>query len=371
MSDSEENPRLRPDLAGAAPYRAGKSPKAKAGTRTHKLSSNENPYEPLPGVIEAITKAARLVNRYPDPSSRRLVEAIANRHGISTSSVAVGTGSVAVLAQFLQAVAQPGDEVVFAWRSFEAYPIFVRAVGAKSVRVDLTADSRHDLSAMAEAIGPKTRAILVCSPNNPTGPAVGQLQFKEFLSRVPPEVLVILDEAYAEFVSSPDAVSGDFFMGKEEFANIAVLRSFSKAYGLAGLRVGYGVAHPRVIEAAKKVALTFGVTNLAEEAALMSFASDAQLQKRVDHVVKERERVVAKLLQQGWVLPEAQGNFVWLEIGDRAEDFDESCEQVGLSVRVFSGDGVRVTIGEPEANDRLLDVAAAFVPETGQVGVSP
>ncbi len=301
-----------------------------------------------------INKAATRINRYPDPASRRLVEAIAKRHGVGTDSVAVGTGSVAVLAQFLQAVAQPGDDVVFAWRSFEAYPLFVRSVGANPVRVDLNTDSRHDLPAMAEAIGPHTRAVLVCSPNNPTGPAVGQHEFESFLMAVPPDVLVILDEAYAEFVTAPDAVRGDFFMGKDEFSNVAVLRSFSKAYGLAGLRVGYGVAHPRVIEAAKKVALTFGVTDLAEEAALASFASDAQLKDRVDQVVGERERVAKTLLAQGWELPEAQGNFVWLGLGSQAEVFGEACEEVGLSVRVFSGDGVRVTIGEPEANDRLL-----------------
>lgn len=364
MSESSQGPRLRPDLAEVAPYRAGKSPKAKSGVRTHKLSSNENPFEPLPGVVEAITRAAAGINRYPDPTSRRLVEAIAQRHGVGTDCVAVGTGSVAVLAQFLQAVAQPGDEVVFAWRSFEAYPIFVRSVGARPVMVDLTADSRHDLFAMAEAIGPNTRAVLVCSPNNPTGPAVGRHEFEGFLTSVPSDVLVILDEAYAEFVTSPDAVRGDFFMGKEEFANVAVLRSFSKAYGLAGLRVGYGVAHPKVIEAAKKVALTFGVTDLAEEAALASFASDAQLQERVDQVVQERERVVAELHRQGWSLPEAQGNFVWLSVGERSEALGEACEEVGLSVRVFPGDGVRVTIGEKEANDRFLHQAKEWVTAT-------
>jgi len=357
MSEKGSGPRIRPDLAEVAAYKAGKSPKPNPGVQTHKLSSNENPFDPLPGVVEAVAAAAARINRYPDPASKRLVGAISKRHGVSAESIAVGTGSVAVLVQFLQAVAQPGDEVIYAWRSFEAYPIFVRAVGATPVQVPLAAGERHDLTAMARAVGPKTRAILVCSPNNPTGPAVGDEEFRAFLKLVPNDVLVILDEAYAEFVTAPDAVSGDSFMGKDEFANVAVLRSFSKAYGLAGLRVGYGVASPKVIEAAKKVALTFGVTELAEEAALESFARDGELQARVDEVVRERERVVAELKNQGWDVPEAQGNFVWLNLGARSEEFALACEEVGLSVRVFPDHGVRITIGTPDANTRFLQTA--------------
>jgi histidinol-phosphate aminotransferase len=347
-------------LASVAAYKAGKSPKPSVGLETFKLSSNENPFDPLPGVVEAVASAAMRINLYPDPGSKRLVAAIADRHGVSADSVAVGTGSVAVLVQFLQAVAQPGDDVVYAWRSFEAYPIFVRAVGATPVPVPLAEGERHDLKAMARAVGPKTRAVLVCSPNNPTGPAVGDEEFREFLRQVPRDVLVILDEAYAEFVTKPGAVSGDLFMGKDEFSNVAILRSFSKAYGLAGLRVGYGVAHPSVIEAAKKVALTFGVTDLAEEAALASFARDSELQARVNEVVQERERVVAELKIQGWDVPEAQGNFVWLNLGARAEEFALACEEVGLSVRVFPDHGVRITIGTPTANTRFLAVCKQY-----------
>src|SRR5262249_25355999 len=201
-------PRLRPALAGIPAYVAGRNPVPRAGLTTYKLSSNENPYPPLPGVLEAALAAAGAMNRYPDMFCTELVRELAKRYEVPEAHLATGTGSVGVLQQIVQATAGPGDEIVYAWRSFEAYPIVAQIAGATSVQVPLTPDERHDLPAMAEAITDRTRLVLVCSPNNPTGPAVGAAELEAFLDRVPPDVLVVLDEAYAEFVRDPAAVAG-------------------------------------------------------------------------------------------------------------------------------------------------------------------
>jgi histidinol-phosphate aminotransferase len=298
------------------------------------------------------------MNRYPDMGSARLVEAIAARLGVPAGCVVPGTGSVAVLGHLVQSVCDEGDEVVFAWRSFEAYPIVTQVCGARPVPVPLTPDARHDLPAMADAVTARTRMVLVCSPNNPTGPAVHSEELLAFLARVPGDVLVALDEAYVEFVRDEKVPDGlDLW---RRHPNVAVLRTFSKAYGLAGLRVGYAVAHPELAGALRATALPFGVSAMAQEAAIASLAAEPELLERVDALVAERERVVAALRDQGWPIPDAQGNFVWFGLGDRATEFAESCRREGVVVRPFAGDGVRCTIGEREANDLLIKAAAAF-----------
>lgn len=347
-------PRLRPALADLPAYVPGRS--AGPGRALYKLSSNENPYGPLPGIQAVIAAEAAGVNRYPDMTSAPLVEAIAAHLGVPPEHLATGTGSVGVLQQAVQATAGEGDEVVHAWRSFEAYPIVVRVNGATGVPVPLTPDRRHDLGAMLGAVTDRTRLVLLCSPNNPTGPALRRDELARFLDRVPADVLVVLDEAYREFVRDPDVPDGLELYRR--WPNVCVLRTFSKAYGLAGLRVGYAVAAPEVAGALRKTAVPFGVSGVAQAAAVASLGVEAELLERVEAVVAERTQVVDALAAQGWDVPDSQGNFVWLELGEEAVAFAAACEEAGIMVRPFAGAGVRVTVGEPAANDAFLAVAA-------------
>lgn len=352
------SPRLRSALDQVPAYVAGKPPTPRAGQTVYKVSSNENPYPPLPSVLEVIRERAAEVNRYPDMAVTALTDALAAFLDVPREQVATGTGSVGVLGQVIQATCDAGDEVVFAWRSFEAYPIVVAIAGARSVKVPLTTDFRHDLDAMAAAITDRTKVVLVCTPNNPTGPSVTHTELQAFLAKVPSHVLVVVDEAYLEFVDGQDAVDG--LALRREHPNVIVLRTFSKAYGLAGLRVGYAVAAEPVAEALRKTATPFGVNHLAQAAAVASLAAKGELDERVDRIVTERARVVDALRSAGWDVPQSQANFVWFPLEERTPDFVAACDEAGLSVRPYGTDGVRVTIGEPEANDRLIEVASAF-----------
>lgn len=337
-------------------YVPGKPPAARPGMTTYKLSSNENPHPPLPGIVEAVTEAAQSFNRYPDMGATAMYAALAERLGVTTDRLASGTGSVALIYHLIQAFCEPGDEVVHAWRSFEAYPIAVQAGAAEGVRVPVTTDGRHDLPAMADAVTERTRVVLLCTPNNPTGPALTHAETADFIARVPASVLVVIDEAYHEFVRSPDPV--DALALAAEHPNVVVMRTFAKAYGLAGLRVGYLVADPVVAAAVRAVALPFGVSALAQAAVVAALQVEDQLLERVEGIVVERERVVAGLREQGWDLPDAQGNFVWFPLGERTSDFVAAAEEAGIVVRPFAGEGVRVSIGEEAANDIVLEVAA-------------
>jgi histidinol-phosphate aminotransferase len=350
-------PRFRPALASIPAYRAGKPPTV-ADRPAYKLSSNENPHPPLPEVIDAAQEAVATFNRYPDMGVVRLHAALAERWEVSPEQIASGAGSVAVFYHLLQATCSDGDEVVYAWRS-----IAVGLSGARSVQVPVDAAGRHDLKAMASAVTDSTRVVVICTPNNPTGPAVHRDELLELVDSVPPSVFIAIDEAYHEFIDDVDRVDGlDVANGRD---NVVVLRTFSKAYGLAGLRVGYAVAAPPVAEAIRKCSLPFGVSSVAQAAAVASLAAEPELMKRVEALKAERLRVSSALRSQGWEIPDAQGNFVWLPLGDAAEGFAALADEAGVSVRPFSGDGVRVSVGEPQANDIFLDVAARWVKQSG------
>jgi histidinol-phosphate aminotransferase len=354
---SETSPKLRAELEGIPSYKPGK-PAAADGPVAYKLSSNENPYPPLPGVMESVTAAAAALNRYPDMACTGLMDELADRFGVPVGHLATGTGSVGVAQQLLQATSGPGDEVIYAWRSFEAYPIITQISGARSVQVPLTTGEVHDLDAMADAITDRTRLIFVCNPNNPTGTVVKRAELERFLDRVPKDVLVVLDEAYREFIRDPEVPDGVEIY--RERPNVCVLRTFSKAYGLAGLRVGFAIAHEPVAAALRKTAVPFGVSQLAQEAAIASLRAEDELLGRVGSLVCERQRVVGDLRAQGWTVPETQANFVWLRLGERTTAFAQLCEEHGAVVRPFAGEGVRVTIGETEANDIFLKAAEHF-----------
>ncbi|MEU9499161.1 histidinol-phosphate transaminase [Streptomyces sp. NPDC048196] len=354
---SEKTPKLRAALDGIPTYKPGR-PAPADGPVTYKLSSNENPYPPLPGVLESAVTAAGSFNRYPDMACTGLMAELADRFSVPVEHLATGTGSVGVAQQLIQSTAGPGDEVIYAWRSFEAYPIITQVSGATSVQVPLTSGEVHDLDAMLAAITDRTRLIFVCNPNNPTGTVVRRAELESFLDRVPGDVLVVLDEAYREFIR--DAEVPDGIEIYRDRPNVCVLRTFSKAYGLAGLRVGFAVAHEPVAAALRKTAVPFGVSQLAQEAAVASLRSEQALLERVDALVAERARVVDGLLGQGWTVPETQANFVWLRLGDRTTDFAAACERAGVVVRPFAGEGVRVTIGETAAMDLFLQAAEDF-----------
>src|SRR3954451_20327197 len=319
---SETSPKLRAELEGIPTYKPGK-PAAAGGPVAYKLSSNENPYPPLPGVLETVAAAATSFNRYPDMACTGLMNELSDRFGVPLAHLATGTGSVGVAQQLVQATSGPGDEIVYAWRSFEAYPIIAQISGARSVQVPLTPGDVHDLDAMADAITDRTRLIFVCNPNNPTGTVVRRAELERFLDRVPGDVLVVLDEAYREFIRDPEVPDGVELYRQRP--NVCVLRTFSKAYGLAGLRVGFAVAHAPVAAALRKTAVPFGVSQLAQDAAVASLRSEDALLERVKSLVAERTRVSEVLAAQGWTVPDTQANFVWLRLGEPTVAFAAAC----------------------------------------------
>lgn len=349
-------PRFRSVLDEYVAYKPGKTALSPEG-RSYKLSSNESPYGPLPSVLDVIANAAALVNRYPDNGAVKLIDTIAARFGVPAAHVAVGCGSVGVTQMLLEAVGEPGAEVIYAWRSFEAYPTLADLAGVTSVRVPLREET-HDLAAMADAITPNTRMIFVCNPNNPTGTIVRRPELTAFLDRVPEDCLVVLDEAYREYVRDDEVPDGLTLYGDRP--NLAVLRTFSKAYGLAGLRIGFMVAQPHITEQVRKTFLPFSVNAVAQAAAIASLGAEDELLARVDATVKERDRVNEALLAQGWTLPPTEANFVWMRLGEQTVPFAAACEAAGVSVRPFPGEGARVSIGSPEENDAFLNVAATF-----------
>ncbi|GAB3228704.1 histidinol-phosphate transaminase [Glycomyces halotolerans] len=345
---------LRSDLEAIPTYVPGK-----AMPEALKLSSNEVPYGPLPGVVEAIAEDAGRVHRYPDMAVVKLREALSQRLGVEVDRIAAGTGSVALIGHLLQSVATPGSEVVYSWRSFEAYPIAATVAGLRSVQVPNTPDHRHDVAAMAKAVGPDTRAVIVCSPNNPTGPGVTAGELDELFDAVDESVLVVVDEAYREFVTDPEVPDAIERYGDRP--NTVVLRTFSKAWGLAGLRAGYMVAASEVAQTVRKCVIPFAVNSLAQTAALAALKADREMRRRVGLVVDERERVTAAARELVPAVPGSQANFFWLPLGERAQDFAAHCERRGILVRPFAGDGVRVTVGRAEDNDRMLEALREFV----------
>lgn len=345
--------RLRDEIVALPAYRQGRQASADA----FKLSSNENPFPAHPAVMAAIADSSP--NRYPDATALAVRERLAERHGVDPDEVIVGAGSVSILLQLIQASCAPGDEAVYAWRSFEAYPLLTTIAGATAVPVPLTPDFRHDLAAMAAAISERTRIVLVCSPNNPTGTTVAADEFEAFMRVVPKNLLVVLDEAYAEFVRDRTAANGSELIGR--YPNLVVLRTFSKAYGLAGLRAGYAVGHRALIDAARSTQIPLSVTEVAQRAMLAALDHEDELLAQVDELVVLRDRVETALREQGWAIPPSEGNFVWLPTGDRTTEVAERFEKAGIIGRAFPGDGIRISVAEHASVPTLLRVAGEVV----------
>jgi histidinol-phosphate aminotransferase len=348
-------PTLRGAVTGLPSYVPGRR---SAGMDVAALASNESHYEPLPAATAAVAAAAGYMNRYPDMAAVELRERLATHLGVTAGEIAVGPGSVGVLQQIITGLCDAGDDVIFAWRSFEAYPILVELAGARPVRIPLDEAEGHDLDAMAAAVTDRTKVILLCTPNNPTGVPISHERIEAFLQSVRSDILVVIDEAYVEYA---DAGSGpDSLALYRRFPNVCILRTFSKAYGLAGLRVGYAVAAPAIAEGLRRTALPFAVSALAQKAAVASLDAREEMEARVSAVRQERERMAVQLEAQGWKLQPSQGNFLWLRAGDglRARLVD-AFDAAGIMVRAYQGDGVRITVADPASNNRVLRILEA------------
>ncbi|MCU1663681.1 MAG: Histidinol-phosphate aminotransferase [Pseudonocardia sp.] len=345
---------IRPDLDTLPAYVPGR-----AIPGAIKLASNEVCLPPTAPVLAAIAEAAATGNRYPDLAVTGLTARLAGFLGVDAERIAIGCGSVTLCQQLVQATClEPSDEVLFAWRSFEAYPIVTQIGGATIRTVALDADFRHDVDAMAAAVTPHTRLVIVCSPNNPTGTVVTRDEMERLLAAVGPDVLVALDEAYYEYVNDPAAVDGMTLL--DAHPNLVVLRTFSKAYRLAALRVGYAVGSPEVVTALRKVCSPFSVSSLAQAGAIAALDNAADLLPSCAEVLTERIRVRDALLSAGYTVPPTQSNFVWLALGDQTAAFSAHCLDNKVIVRPFASDGVRVTVSAPEENDAFLAAAQSY-----------
>ncbi|MCZ2838527.1 histidinol-phosphate transaminase [Modestobacter sp. VKM Ac-2985] len=353
----------RPAVAAMPVYRPGRNPADLAREigvdRAVKLASNEVAFPPLPAVVQAIAATAGETNRYPDNGAVVLTRALAERYGVEPAQVATGCGAVTVCQQLAQAYNDPGSSIAFAWRSFEMYPLLAQVAGARAQQVPLVpgtpggAADTHDLDALAAAIDDTTRVVFVCNPNNPTGTAVRRPELERFLDAVPAQTLVVLDEAYREFVTDPDVPDGvELMRGRP---NVAVLRTFSKAWGLAGLRVGYLLAEdPAVADAVRRTQVPFSVSSLAQAAAVAALASEPEVRERCAAVVTERARLTGALRERGLPVADSQANFVWLPLGERTVEVAAALEARAVITRPFAGEGIRVTVGTPEEDDVFL-----------------
>jgi histidinol-phosphate aminotransferase len=322
------------------------------------LASNESPYAPVEEVVEAVRRAAAGVNRYPDPGARALRAALADRYDYPAARIAVGNGSCEILLAAAEALLEPGAEVIYAWPSFSMYPHLAAITGAEAVTVPLAAGEVHDLEAMRLAITDATRLLLVCNPNNPTGTHIPSAPVGEFLERVPSRVLVILDEAYIEFQVAEDPDTTLELL--DRFPNLVLLRTFSKVYGLAGLRVGYALGSEEFRLAVDRVRQPFAVNQLAQAAATEAIRHQDDVVRRVERNTVERLWMADELESLGLSSAESQANFFWLDLGDRDEaEVVRELGRRGVAVRAGEGLGgpgsLRITYGTRAENERLVE----------------
>ncbi|HMI28708.1 MAG TPA: histidinol-phosphate transaminase [Gaiellaceae bacterium] len=356
---------VRPALAGLIPYEPGKpveEVQRELGlARVIKLASNEGPLGPFPEALEAMERAAAELNRYPDGGAYRLRSALAERHGVRFEEIAVGSGADALIDGISQAVLDPGDEIVCGWPSFPSYVIYGLKLGAEPVRVPLH-EHRYDLEALVGAVTPRTKLVYVCHPNNPTGTINTRAELDAYFERVPEHVLTVLDQAYFEYIDDPEYADGidEYFKAGRK---VMVLRTFSKIYGLAGLRVGYGVADAEVVTALGKTRRAFDLTTPAQEAALASLDTAGELGRRRQQNAQGRAELERLLRDAGYdVVGPAAGNFVFAEVGDDAQTLFDALLRQGVIVRPLAGFGaphaIRVTVGTPDEHAFLAEALA-------------
>ncbi|MGW2748680.1 histidinol-phosphate transaminase [Streptomyces sp. NPDC001450] len=324
----------------------------------HRLALNESPYPPLPSVREAMQRAVAQAHRYPQFHPDDLTEQIAAWCQVTSDRVAVGSGSVGVALQLLQAVVRPGDTVAYAWRTFDAYPLLAAMAGAQPVPIPLSPDGHQDLDALLAALDRRTRVVVLCNPHNPTGSLVTADALSVFLRQVPRHVTVLLDEAYVEFARDTDLPDTSALL--DAHSNLLVLRTFSKAYGLAALRVGYGLGAPDLVERIRRHQLPFGINAVATAAVKASLRAESELRLRVDTVVAERERLRRELVSLGWRVRPGHANSVWLAAPDPIDEGAAALTDAGVQARHYPGEGLRLTIGNRNANDTVLTTLAGL-----------
>ncbi|WP_330309844.1 MULTISPECIES: histidinol-phosphate transaminase [unclassified Streptomyces] len=322
----------------------------------HRLALNESPYPPLPSVREAMQRAVAQAHRYPQFHPDDLTERIAAWCQVTSDRVAVGSGSVGVALQLLQAVVQPGDNVAYGWRAFDAYPLLATMVGAHPVPVPLSPDGHQDLGALLAALDHRTRVVVLCNPHNPTGSLITADALSAFLRQVPRHVTVLLDEAYVEFARHTALPDTPALL--DSHPNLLVLRTFSKAYGLAALRVGYGLGVPDLVARVRQQQLPFGINAVATAAVKASLQAGSELRRRVDTVVAERERLRHGLVDLGWHVHPSHANSLWLPAPDPVDEGAMALTAAGVQARHYPGEGLRITIGSPEANDAVVGALA-------------
>ena len=345
----------RAQLAGVPVYSAAL---ASAVPVTVRASSNEAPDGVSPAVRDAVIARLARPNRYPLLGGVDLIAALADALGADAEEIAVADGSLSLLNYLLLAHVRPGSRVVVPWRSYEAYPICVLTAGGEPLLVPNRADGGHDLAAMAAAVDDTTAAVILCSPNNPTGVALTHDEVAGFLAAVPASTLVVLDEAYLDFDARTDRVRSRELVAAHP--NLVLLRTFSKAYGLAGLRVGYAIGHPDVIAAARKILPPFPVSTLSVAAALAALGDDVHRAAIVAAVHTQRAQVGALLAEAGLPSFATEANFVWLPLGERSRELGALCAEAGVSTRVFDGEGLRISLGEPGLPEALSGVLPRF-----------
>jgi histidinol-phosphate aminotransferase len=358
--------RPRPAVELMPAYRPGKGAaqaEAEHGiTNAIKLASNENPLPPVQSILDAVAAAAAGANRYADHRATAVRHRLSQWLGVPVESTTVGAGSVGLLQQLFLTYVDPGDEVVYPWRSFEVYPVYTQLMNGVAVTTPLDAQHAFDLAAVAAAVTARTKLVLLATPNNPTGTALSTTAMAALIEGISTETIVVIDEAYREFM---DPALGDPVTELvPRFPNVVVTRTFSKAQGIAGIRAGYAIGDPDVITSIDKTLFPFAVSALAQAAAIAAIDAGDEIAQRVDAIKRERGRVAAELTSAGWKLPDAQANFVYLPIGERADHVYLELERRGVVTRPFSNEGIRVTISTPEENDRFLaTLAEVYKPE--------
>lgn len=369
---------LRAELASLPRFIPGSAAPASASAASEpaRMANNEMPFPLPPAVVAAASAALDGAQNYPEPFGdslrvaladhyRRLADTAPDIPAPTASQFVTGGASLAIVEAAIRAVVTAGDEVITPWRSFEAYPNVVLTAGGTHIRIPLTASGEVDLPAMAGAITDRTRAIIVCSPNNPSGTVTTAGAFADFMRRVPAHVLVVVDEAYHEFIAADsDAVNGLRELPK--YPNLLVLRTFSKAYGLAGLRVGYAVASEELAADVRVVLPPFSANAPALAAACAALGHHREYAMRWQWVRRERDHMAAELTRMGFSIPASQANFLWLPLADQAEAFAQKCATAGLSVKAFKSDGVRVNIASRAANRTFIEVARDWMNTVGK-----
>ena len=355
-------------LARIPGYKAGvpvgQAPESIAAGEIAQLASNESPFQPHPEVIEAMRRAAAAMNRYPDPDATLVRRRIAERYEVEPGRVALGNGSCELLLAAAEALCEPGAEIVYSWPAFSMYPYLPALTGAREIRVPLGEGEVHDLEAMAAEVTAATQLVVVCNPNNPTGTHVPVAEVAEFCEALPGHVTIILDEAYVEFQTDDDPDATVDLLG--DLPNLVVLRTFSKVYGLAGLRVGFGIGSAHFRKAVDAVRQPFSVNAIAQAAAAEAIRHQDDVDRRVARTIVERVRVEEGVRELGLRTSETQANFSWIDLGDA----DEQEVVAGLAERSIAvrpgtplgGPGhIRVSYGTAEENDRFLAAIAELL----------